>query len=33
MRAVLFAAVFVAVLMGGLFYGVVAIANDPVADW
>lgn len=33
MRPVLYAAVFAAVLMGGLFYAVLAIANDPVADW
>lgn len=33
MRHLAFAAVFAAVLLGGLFYGVLAIANDPVADW
>lgn len=33
MRPILFGAVFAAVLMGGLFYAVLAIANDPAADW
>lgn len=32
-RAVLTGVVFSAVLLGGFFYAVLAIANDPVADW
>ncbi len=33
MRPILAVFVFAAVLLGGIFYGVLAIANDPAADW